>query len=746
MKKKKPLKPTRRKFIAIDTEFTTERLPYYVSTCDENGRINSWEFDVSPRRKVTVPKSFSKEFSRVTSGKQAVFHNAKADVPVLRKIGFDFCPNVIDPPLGPHGFCNPVSTPLGVDPAFPPENLPRAVSELPYHDTMIASHLWRSDKSHKLKDLAWELLEYGIADEKHLIDVIKQARDVVQRYPEVFKYGIFKPEHAATSGDGQSWLKWDSWLPSNLVRLDVNLLYRHGVPQSRIAEWQVALSSYGNADAERTMGLWLFFQKWFDEHEVPGVNYWERYWEAMQILPCVMDMEARGVTLHLENLESERDKYQTIRTEALIQVKSVIREVAPPNKFGKGEFNVNSDIQVAKLLHDEWKFPVITRTDGGKPSVTDKVLKKHLAWLETNAPKTPKVEDAIVPKRLEKMAFVEGMIRLNTCETALRYLNSYLDVSRPSWLPSDDSVLTVYPSYNPIGTKTTRFSSSEPNITNVGKGREQKDEDPEYDEDGNEIKRKEFQLRKCFGPAPDRIWFAIDYKQLQLVIFAHMTQDPLLLSIFRQGKDIHDEVAREMFDTKEPTELERRAAKAVNFGIIFGSGDKKTDLSSGLPGTSAKFREKLPGAGRYMSDLIAKVRRTGLVTTMGGYPLLVERQKAYTGVCYIDQGTEGQLVKRAMVNCRSYLLDTDDYLRFMVHDELVFDFAVRPTTRKQDRLIAEMESAGAEDASIVYSQYKGPVTRLKEIMQEAARSVGVDADCSVSVIPDNWADAYELPW
>ena len=731
-KKKKPRKPDWRKYIAIDTEFTVERLPYYVSTCDEDGHINSWEFDVSPRRKVTVPKSFTKEFSKVIAGKQAVFHNAKADVPVLRKIGFGFCPDWLESPP-PYTTREAHETILlGIPfPGGPVDEMSKDFwkENLPFHDTMIASHLWRSDKTHKLKDLAWELLDYSIADEKHLIDVIKQARDIVQRYPEVFKYGIFKKDHAASAGDGQSWLKWDSWLPSNLVRLDVNLLSRHGVPQSRIAEWRVALSSYGNADAERTMGLWLFFNQWFDEHEVPGVNYWERYWEAMQIIPCVMDMEERGVTLHIDNLEEERDKYQTIRTEALIQVKSVIREVAPPNKFGKGEFNVNSDIQVAKLLHDEWQFPVIARTDGGKPSVKAEVLERHLAWLESSTSGRSPTKN-----RLEKMSFVEGLLRLNSCETALRYLNSYYDAACPSTLDSDESTLTVYPSYNPIGTKTTRFSSSEPNITNVGKG----EEDLEYDDEG-----------KCFGPAPGRVWFAIDYKQLQLVIFAHMTQDPLLLSIFRQGKDIHDEVAREMFETENPTELERRAAKAVNFGIIFGSGDKKTDLSSGLPGTSAKFREKLPGAGRYMSDSIAKVRRTGLVTTMGGYPLLVERQKAYTGVCYIDQGTEGQLVKRAMVACRSELLSRPhgDFLRFMVHDELVFDFAQRPMSRKQSRMVDEIELAGApDDPAVRFAQYQTDVVRLKHIMQEAARSVGVDADCSVSVIHDNWASPAKLPW
>lgn len=726
MPKKKPRKPTRSRYIAIDTEFTTERLPYYVSTCDDDGHVSSWEFDVSPRRKVSVPKSFSKEFSKVISGKIAVFHNAKADIPVLRKVGFDFCPDTIATPLGAIDVSDPNSY---LNPSY-------GLESLPFHDTMIASHLWRSDKTHKLKDLAWELLDFSIADEKHLIDVIKKARDVVQRHPDVFKYGIYKPEHAASSGDGQSWLKWDSWLPSTLVRLDVNLLARHGVSQAQIAEWRVALSSYGNADAERTMGLWLFFQKWFNEHEVPGVNYWERYWEAMQILPCVMDMEHRGVTLHSANLTAEREKYESIQYQALLQVKSAIAGIAPPGKFGKGEFNPNSDVQVAKLLHDEWQFPVIARTDGGKPSVKAEVLERHLKDMEG---RTVNLQDSLPPKQ---HAFLEGMLRLNTCETALRYLNSYWDPAIDVNDDPDNLLYVVRPSYNPIGTKTTRFSASEPNITNVGKG----EEDVEFDDEGNEVKKKEFQLRRCFGPAPGRVWFAIDYKQLQLVIFAHMTGDERLLRIFEEGKDVHHEVACEMFDTDEPTVLQRRAAKAVNFGVIFGSGDAKTDLSSGMPGTSRRFREKLPGAGEYMQGVIAKVRRTGLVTTLGGYPLLVDRQKAYAGVCYIDQGTEGQLVKRAMVNCRQSLLGTDDYLRFMVHDELVFDFAVRPTTRKQDRLIAEMEASGAEDAATVYSQYKGPVTRLKEIMQEAARSVGVNADCSVSVIPDNWADAYELPW
>jgi len=759
------------KLLAIDTEFTAEKIPYYVSTCDDDGKIVSWEFNVSPQRKVTIPQSFQVEFGRRLKGRKPIFHNAKADVPVLRNAGWNLLP--LDG-LGVYSHLSTEQFQVSRQKAY----------KLPFHDTLIASHLWRSDGSHGLKDLAYELLDFPTRDEKELIEIIKTCRGLIQRYPEAFKYRLFKADHECDSGDGQSWLKWDSWIPSTLARLHAPALKNHGVDFTEIQSWESSLANYGNADSERTMGLWLFIEKWFDEHSIQddeddpnGVAYWARYWEAMQVLPAVMSMEERGVTLNWENLQVEKAKYQRIFDDGRAKSLAAVRDIARPNVFGKGPFNPNSDQQLRKLLHEHWGLPVMGHTKGGQPSVKAEVL-EALVKVLTDAPAAIK---ALLPQDRDKiLTFLGGMQKSNSASTALSYLKAYADFAIHSDPPADSPVRyanclscegtgevdsggsrpdgkfinvccpecdgdgqvqveisTVYPSYNTTGTRTTRFSSSAPNITNVGKG----EEEEEVQDDGTlKVVGKEFQLRKCFGPAPGRIWVAIDYQQLQLINFAYMANDPYLKAVFESGKDIHDEVAREMFDTDEPTKLQRRAAKAVNFGIIFGAGDKKTDLSSGMPGTSSLFKSKLPGVQEYMQKVMNFVRRHGRVLTLGGYPLQVDRKFAYAGVCYIDQGTEGQLVKRAMTATHRHLEGTPDFLRFMVHDELVFDFAVRPPVR-QMRL--GKRAARPDDAFLPYKQ---DVIRLKSIMQEAALSIGVPAKCSVSIHTNNWADSVELAW
>ena len=695
---KTPRKTPKSQYIAIDTKTTGRSFweadrPYYVSTCDDQGSIQSWEFEVSPQRKVIVPADFPDKFWEVVGNRVPIFHNAKFDIQALRSIGVDVCPD--DPK-------NQVNPPW-------------------FHDTLIASHLFRNLYSHKLKDLARELLNFPITDEKNLINVIKQARILVRNKPH---WLIAKPDKVVASGDGGNWLKVDSWLPHAVLRhrLTTNV------------EWSQTLSTYGDGDAERTIGLWLFFKAWMDsppqKYLDAGVDLWAQYHEAMQVVPCVLDMETRGVTLNWKNLQQEKVHYQGAITKAEEVLLNGLDE----------SFNLNSHTQLRRLIYEDWGFPVMGHTDSGLPSTDSDNLSKLILWgelfqvVDEECPRDPITRKKVKADMESHLNFLRSLQERATARTALTYLEGYESSVDSAFL--DDSGLsgpmipTVRPSYNQIGTATVRFSSSDPNITNVGKGTEEDGLDGE--------KVKNFELRKCFGPTPGRIWFAIDYQQLQLVIFAHMANDEGMLAAFGRGDDFHNYVASQLFNTKEPTKLQRRIAKNVNFALTFGGGEAKVDATAGHPGAYQLFKGQFPLVGRYMAETVSKIRRTGICATMGGYPMMVERNRAYAGVNYIDQGTEGQLVKRAMVNCRQHLLGSPNYLAFMVHDELVFDFKVHNQKRK----------APSKDKALPYpfAQYQKEVLRLKQIMEEAALSVGVKARASVSVIIDNWADAQELDW
>ena len=144
---------------------------------------------------------------------------------------------------------------------------------------------------------------------------------------------------------------------------------------------------------------------------------------------------------------------------------------------------------------------------------------------------------------------------MNTAET---YLDSYQRHEINSRL---------YSNLNPAGTSTLRYAANDPNAQNISK--------QDTDDDSLDM-TVTFNLREAFGPPKGKLWICIDYAQLQLRIFAHACEDAFLIDSFAQGVDIHDTVAREVLNTEQPSSLQRRAAKAINFGIILEPEDRRS--------------------------------------------------------------------------------------------------------------------------------------------------------------------------
>lgn len=429
-----------------------------------------------------------------------------------------------------------------------------------------------------------------------------------------------------------------------------------------------ALADYATADAERTFLLWV---KAFGPALVEQ-GLWDQYMKHRRIMPVIAAMEDRGVTIRPRVLKSELKRINGLRDDAAeIAYNLVPKEICD---------NLASGQKLAKALYEHHRLPVLYRTPAsntypdGQPCTDAETLKE----LSTKAKPKSKA-----------WQFIEAVRTQIKAGTAAKYLQGYEDRK----ITRDDGVTLLYPSFNICGTATLRLSASNPNPQNVGKGKEL-----EYDDGSTYI---DFKLRTVFGPAPGRIWYALDYDQLQLRIFAKASGESRMQQAFADGFDFHTWMGCEIFGVApgDLTKLQRRVAKNVNFGFIFGAGPAKIEATSGVKGLSAKLKVMFPNVAEFMKETISKASQYGYVHTLGGYRLSIEKKRAYAGVCIIVQGTEGEIVKEAMVRIDNALFESGDdfYMSLQVHDELIFDANTKQKKEHLPRLRMikrEMEAAG----------------------------------------------------
>ncbi|HIP93903.1 MAG TPA: DNA polymerase I, partial [Leucothrix sp.] len=324
-------------------------------------------------------------------------------------------------------------------------------------------------------------------------------------------------------------------------------------------------------------------------------------------------------------------------------------------KKAGGGFNLGSPKQVQEVFFNEDKLnlPVIRKTPKGQPSTAEDVL-QELA------------QEHDVPRWLLEH---RGLSKLKS---------TYTDK-----LPKEINKNTgrVHTSYHQAITATGRLSSSTPNLQNI----------PVRNAEGRRI-------RQAFiAPKSDKGTFKIlaaDYSQIELRIMAHLSGDEGLLEAFSQGKDIHRATAAEIFDValdKVETE-QRRAAKAVNFGLIYGMSAFGLAKQLNVSRTEAseyvkRYFQRYPGVQQYMEDTREKAKEQGYVETLFGRKLFLPNINAKNGMARkmaertaINapmQGTAADIIKISMIAVSDWLREktTDTKMIMQVHDELVFEVA-----------------------------------------------------------------------
>ncbi len=425
-----------------------------------------------------------------------------------------------------------------------------------------------------------------------------------------------------------------------------NQLTFNQIPLEQAAE-------YAAEDADVTMKLQQVL--WEKLSKEPTL---EKLFKEMELplLGVLSRMERRGVLIDSDALFLQSNEIANRLSE--LEEQAYVLAGQP--------FNLASTKQLQEILFDKLGLPVIQKTPKGAPSTNEEVL--------------------------EELAFSHELPKVLVEHRGLSKLKSTYTDKLPQMVNPQTG--RVHTSYHQAVTATGRLSSSDPNLQNI----------PIRNEEGRRI-RQAFIAREGFTVV------AADYSQIELRIMAHLSQDQGLINAFTQGKDIHRSTAAEIFGVAldEVTSEQRRNAKAINFGLIYGMSAFGLSRQLGIGRADAQsymdlYFKRYPGVQTFMHDIREKAKAQGYVETLLGRRLYLPdinssnamRRKGAERVAINApmQGTAADIIKRAMIQLDQKLQNDPDIAMIMqVHDELVFEVRSEKVAFYSELIKTQMESA-----------------------------------------------------
>ena len=393
-------------------------------------------------------------------------------------------------------------------------------------------------------------------------------------------------------------------------------------------------TDYAAEDADIT--LRLHHELWPQIQDSPGLLYIYQQVEmpAMRVLGI---MERNGIRIDSALLGKQGQQVG----KRLLELEGEIHQLAGQ------PFNIQSPKQIAEILFVQLELPVVKKTPSGAPSTDEEVLQKL-------------AEDYPLPARILDY------------RSLAKLMSTYIEK-----LPrmADPKTGRVHTNFSQATAVTGRLASSDPNLQNI----------PVRTEEGRRI-------REAFIPAEGCKLLSADYSQIELRIMAHIAEDENLLTAFRDGKDVHQATAAEIFGIplEDVSSEQRRYAKVINFGLIYGMSAFGLAGNLGIERSAAqnyiaKYFDRYPGVAQYMERTRLEARENGYVETVFGRRLWLPEIKGSNGprrqgaeraaINAPMQGTAADLIKLAMIAVEDWLekeqLKTK--LLLQVHDELVFD-------------------------------------------------------------------------
>ncbi|MDN3697615.1 DNA polymerase I [Vibrio genomosp. F6] len=422
-------------------------------------------------------------------------------------------------------------------------------------------------------------------------------------------------------------------------------------------------SPYAAEDADVTLRLHNRLMKHIEADEKLKSVYEDI---EMPLVPVMSRIERTGVFIDDMLLGAQSQEIAA----RLDELEQKAYEVA------EQEFNLSSPKQLQAILFEKMGLPVVKKTPSGAPSTNEEVL-QELAL------------DYPLPKLILEY---RGLAKLKS---------TYTD-KLPKMINGETG--RVHTSYHQAVTATGRLSSTDPNLQNI----------PIRNEEGRRI-------RQAFVAPHGWKILAVDYSQIELRIMAHLSGDKALLEAFQQGKDIHAATAAEIIGVSidEVTTEQRRRAKAVNFGLIYGMSAFGLAKQLGIPRGEAQhymdmYFERYPSVMQYMEDTRSKASEQGFVETLFGRQLHLPEIKSRNGMrrkaaerAAINapmQGTAADIIKKAMLLVDEWIQAEGDgrvKLLMQVHDELVFEVQESALGEIESKVQQLMEAAANLDVPLV---------------------------------------------
>ncbi|OOF08590.1 MULTISPECIES: DNA polymerase I [unclassified Salinivibrio] len=420
---------------------------------------------------------------------------------------------------------------------------------------------------------------------------------------------------------------------------------------------------YAAEDADITLRLhqYLISKVTSDEKLKTIFEFYE-----MPLVSVLSRMERHGVLIDKDKLATQSEALHT----RLIELEREAFEIAGE------EFNLSSPKQLQAILFEKMGLPVVKKTPSGSPSTNEEVLQE----LSLDYPLPARILEYRGLAKL-KSTYTDKLPRMINAQTG-----------------------RVHTSYHQAVTATGRLSSTDPNLQNI----------PIRNEQGRRI-------REAFTAEPDHTILAVDYSQIELRIMAHLSGDKALLEAFRDGKDIHAATAAEVMGVSldEVTSEQRRRAKAINFGLIYGMSAFGLSRQLGIGRQEAQsymdtYFERYPGVKAYMDRTREQAAEKGYVETIFGRRLYLPEIKSRNGMrrkgaerAAINapmQGTAADIIKRAMILVDQWIQANaadDARLVMQVHDELVLEVKTSSLSKVESEVRKLMESAADLDVPLI---------------------------------------------
>lgn len=737
--------------------------PFLVTTCSDSGEIKYWEWDVNPlTRQPQIPQEDLSDIAELLDAADLIYmQNSKYDAHMLATIGID----------------------------------------LPWHkvrDTLVMGHLLASNHPH---DLTWMCKSYLDIDiepyEIAMREVTRACRKIVKRdYPKWRIAEDGDPDMPSVKGssnrdEDKPW-KNDMWLSRTLAKElgKINSFRLLDIPDIPNKNWLDACSKYANADSEHTLTLGLEMERQIRER-----GYWVIYEHRLHLMRVACEMESYGVTAIGEYTESTIKAYAEHVAEEECELVSIAAGYGHNLELAAGastndnmrEFFYGSIQQtcpccgfVRRVKHwngdTSQEYSLCPKCEKGSRKRTARIVRmteQQNQNLELPIIYSKKSGNACLDKNVmhdyltttdgDAYDFVKLLTDKRKHDTDLTYMRSY----QRFWVPVPESLgyYRIHPSLNPCATDHLRWASNSPNLQNVGK---QEDECEECDGEGcgmcNGTGKSRVSVRRCFGPAPGREWYTMDYESIENrlppyeCVLMYGSGDEKMLEVFEKPNEppywgnlyllnasvLYPDEFWPLANDKGRFKAEcPKLYKKSKFFLLakqYGCGRGKGDLLSGVRNSFSLVDQQFPQLARLQQHYLRQAESIGYVETIPdrtvdptrGYPILASRTDdgrvlSTTPFNYHISGSACWAKNKALIRCSAKLAEWraegfDGHMALEIHDEILFDFP-RGKSPEANR-----------DRAIV----------LRGLMEESGRDFGIPLPVSAEYHAVSWAEGIPI--